>query len=245
MMKEVTFGNVRLIHGSCLEALPLLDDVAGVITDPPYSSGATFAKGRTEPKPSQKYRSSGNLKTSYPEFDGENRDQRSFTIFNTLWAEQARKITKPGGVLVAFTDWRQLPVSTDYLQLGGWTWRGIGQWEKTSPRPARGRFAAAAEYFVWGSKGSMPANRNVRPLKGSFKHTAPTRRTHITQKPIGLMNDIVEVIEPGGVIVDPFMGSGTTGMAAILAGHPFIGIESDPEIFEMASNRLRELAMVG
>jgi site-specific DNA-methyltransferase (adenine-specific) len=73
---------------------------------------------------------------------------------------------------VVFTDWRQPPTTTDAVQAGGCVWRGIGVWDKTfGCRPARGRFAAQAEYFVWGSKGAMPYERAVECLPGVFTHT--------------------------------------------------------------------------
>tara|TARA_R110000851_G_scaffold213951_1_gene366570 strand:+ start:227 stop:1711 length:1485 start_codon:yes stop_codon:yes gene_type:complete len=65
------------------------------------------------------------------------------------------------------------------------------------------------------------------------------RNTHPTVKPVALMSYLIRLITPlGGTVLDPFMGSGTTGMAAILEGRHFIGIERDPEYFEIACSRL-------
>lgn len=65
------------------------------------------------------------------------------------------------------------------------------------------------------------------------------RNTHPTVKPVALMAYLVRLVTPlGGVILDPFAGSGTTGLGAIAEGVPFIGIERDPEYFEIACARI-------
>ena len=75
-----------------------------------------------------------------------------------------------------------------------------------------------------------------------YGYNAENGQIHPTQKPIGLMEWIVSVA-PAGTICDPFMGSGTTGIACIRTGRKFIGIEKDPDYFEIARRRLeRELA---
>lgn len=237
-MDVLWFCDATLINGSCLRVLPELETVDGVLTDPPYSSGALHSRDRAAPAP-QKYAQSGCGGRHLPNFDGESRDQRSFTLFNAYWAEMARDLATPGAVIGAFSDWRQLPVTTDYIQLGGWTWRGIALWDKPAARPQRGRFAAAAEYLVWGSNGALPVDRGVDALKGCFRVPFPRKREHLTQKPVELMEELVRIVKPGGIVLDPFMGSGTTGIAALRSGRPFIGIESDEAIFEIAARRIR------
>jgi DNA modification methylase len=63
--------------------------------------------------------------------------------------------------------------------------------------------------------------------------------THPTVKPTDLMRYLCRLVTPpGGVVLDPFMGSGSTGKAAMLEGFQFIGIERDPAYFEVARERL-------
>lgn len=62
---------------------------------------------------------------------------------------------------------------------------------------------------------------------------------HPTQKPVELMEACLDGLPPGCTVVDPFMGSGTTGLACLRRGHPFIGIESDPQHYETAVERIR------
>lgn len=238
MLNVLTLGPATLICGDVLRQIDKVDAVDAVITDPPYSSGGTHASDRALP-PAQKYCQAGSSNQRLPNFGGDNRDQRSFVLFNTLWASQALDRCAPGGVIATFTYWRQLAVTTDYVQAGGWVWRGIVAWTKPQARPQRGRFAASCEYAVWGSNGPMPFDRGVPPLPGHFNHAAPRSRQHITQKPVSLMEDLVSICTPGGTVFDPFMGSGTTGIAAIASGRKFVGIEKSPELFFVARDRIR------
>ena len=61
---------------------------------------------------------------------------------------------------------------------------------------------------------------------------------HITQKPLRLLRELIEVTPPGATILDPFMGSGTTGVAAILDGRRFVGVQASAEIARQAVARI-------
>lgn len=78
-------------------------------------------------------------------------------------------------------------------------------------------------------------------LPGVLRHSTITNgKVHITQKPEALMADIVEICPPGGSVFDPFMGSGTTGVAALKSGRRFVGAESVGQYFDTALKRCRE-----
>jgi site-specific DNA-methyltransferase (adenine-specific) len=172
-----------------------------------------------------------------PEFAGDNRDQRGFLAWSTMWLNAARRACGEGGVLASFIDWRQIPILTDAVQAAGWTWKGIAVWEKGYGRPTPGRFSNA-QYVVWGSNGPMP-ERNAYP-PGIF-HSPPTQnREHIAQKPLDVMRWACQIAPPDAVILDPFMGSGTTLRAAADAGHRAIGIEVDERYCEIAAKRLAQ-----
>lgn len=65
----------------------------------------------------------------------------------------------------------------------------------------------------------------------------------MTGKPVALMGELVKCVPPGGVILDPFMGSGSTGVAALQLGYRFIGIEKSAHYFDIACKRMeREVA---
>ncbi len=62
----------------------------------------------------------------------------------------------------------------------------------------------------------------------------------MTAKPLSLMQELVEPVIPGGTILDPFMGSGTTGVAAVTSGRRFIGVEMSNFYFDVACKRIEE-----
>nr|WP_322031484.1 DNA methyltransferase [Paraburkholderia sp. J76] len=119
-----------------------------------------------------------------------------------------------------FTDWRQLPASTDYLQPGGWVWRGIVPWCKPGARPQFGRFTAQREYVIWGTAGAVSADDSAGRIPGFYECSAPRNRVHVTQKPV----EQLRIVPLGGCVLDSFMGSGSCGVAALQTGRRFVGI---------------------
>ncbi len=232
---------VELIHGDCLKVLDGLEDnrFSGVVTDPPYSSGGATSSTKSQAT-SKKYTSTKSS-CPYPDFFGDAMDQRSWTLFMREVFLACYRVCKPGAVLVAFIDWRQLPALTDALQWAGWIWRGTAVWDKMSSRPQKGRYRQQAEFIVWGSKGSLPTDRPVPVLPGVYRYanTPAGERVHQTQKPVALMRDLIHIVEPGGSILDPFAGSGSTLEAAALEGYDAVGIEVLEECYLAAKERLR------
>ena len=115
----------EIIQGDALKVLSgfALGTFDAVITDPPYASG-----GRTQAEKNKstakKYSNMGDH--APPPFDGDAKDQRSWTRWAAEWLYDARKICKPGAPVCMFIDWRQLPAATDALQWAGWIWREYG-----------------------------------------------------------------------------------------------------------------------
>jgi site-specific DNA-methyltransferase (adenine-specific) len=232
---------VALYHGDALAVLAQLPgaSVDALITDPPYSSGGMMRGERAQPGKHRKYSGTFTPAGEIQEFTGDSRDQRAYAYWCALWLAEALRVVKPGGVALLFTDWRQLPSTTDALQAGGWVWRGIVPWAKVAYRPQSGRFAAQCEYVAWGSAGSMPVDHAAPTFPGFFSANYPRDREHITQKPIEVMRELVKITPPGGVILDPFMGSGTTGTAAAIESRRFIGVELADHYAEVAERRIR------
>jgi site-specific DNA-methyltransferase (adenine-specific) len=215
--------------------------VDAVIADPPYSSGGTTSAERTGQTARGKYVSTS-ARHTLPDFEGDRRDQRSYAYWSTLYLTEALRLAKPRGICMVFTDWRQLPITSDALQAAGWVWRGLVVWHKPGARPHKGRFANGAEYLVWGSRGHLGAQPDAPCLPGVYSVASPRgdERVHITQKPLLLLRELIGITTPGAVILDPFMGSGTTGVAAVLEGRRFIGIEKSPDMAALARDRIIE-----
>lgn len=234
-----------VVHGDCLEILRGMKgaSVDAVITDPPYSSGGQYRGDRAR-STRKKYITSGPMDAEYAKhsFTGDNLDQRAWTSWAAEWMSLAREATKEGGVLGVFTDWRQIGAITDAVQWAGWIWRGIVVWDKKNARPQPNRPKQQCEFIVWGSNGPLDPARNAAYMPGIFIAPPPSRekRRHQTEKPIVLMQDLVHLCEAGGIVLDPFAGSGSTLEAAILEGYSFIGIEKDAYYFSVAQERVRE-----
>ena len=231
-------GSATLYRADALEVLAALDrgSFGACLSDPPYSSGGNV-RDKAQAT-SAKYLSS-EQRNLYPEFQSDTRDQRSYLAWSTLWLGRARELVAAGGLVGVFSDWRQLPVTSDALQCGGWVWRGVVPWDKTeSSRPQLGRYRNQAEYVVWGSNGARPLAGAVAP--GVMRHCVPRKKHHIAGKPVGLMTDLLRPME--GPILDPFMGSATIGVACLQLGLPYVGIEVDETYFAIACQRLEEAA---
>lgn len=216
------------------------NSVDAILTDPPYSSGGLTTAQRQQ-SPSKKYQSSDAQK-KFANFPGDNRDQRSFITWATLWLAEAYRVTKPGGVCMLFTDWRQLPAMTDALQAGGWLWRSIVVWDKPSSRPSKGEFRRQCEYVLLGTKGKFE-RQHERCLPGVYRHSIVSgpKKRHMTEKPVPLLRDLLEITPKGGTVLDPFAGSATTAQACLETGRQFIGVELDAGYFDVACDRLKGL----
>lgn len=241
--EDVLAGRARwcVVEGDALALLAALPDacVDAVVTDPPYSSGGAFRGDRAR-STDAKYTSS-EYQGRRPDFAGDVRDQRAWAYWCALWLGECLRAAKPDARLVAFADWRQLPSLTDAIQGGGWIWRGIVPWDKTeAARPTPGGFKNQCEYAAWASNGPLPAPEEGNGgLQGCFRHKVKQDdKHHQTGKPTPLMRDLVQICPAGGVILDPFAGSGTTGVAALAeGGRRVILCERVPAIAEVA--RLR------
>lgn len=237
----------ELHHGDALAVLRELPtaSVDALITDPPYSSGGAFRGDRTNNVQSKYVGWTANgrqMGSDLPEFTGDNRDQRGYMAWVSLWLGECLRVTKPGGVLLMFTDWRQLPTTTDAIQSGGWVWRGIVVWDKEVGRPLKGRFRNHVEYVCWGTHGPLDAERNPVYLPSVYRCTPPSGdRLHTTEKPLRLMRDLMQIVPKGGTVLDPFAGSGTTGAAALMEGRSFIGVEMTDHYHAVATERLASL----
>lgn len=234
----VQIGDATLYHGDCLEILPALSGIDAVLTDPPYSSGGMMRGDRMQDVHTKYVQTDSESGFALPAFSGDTRDQLGYWFWVSLWLGKLRDATVPGGIVGLFTDWRQLPVTAAALQSGGLVWRGIVPWHKPNGRPTQGRWSNTCEYLVWGTNG--PRTLDGSPFPGFYQERSPhvVEREHITQKPLSIICDLVKIVPKGGMVVDPFMGSGTTGVACSSMGRKFIGIEIERKYFDIACERI-------
>jgi site-specific DNA-methyltransferase (adenine-specific) len=124
------------------------------------------------------------------------------------------------------------------LSLAGLPPKGVVVWDKTAgSRPVKGGFNLQTEFILWGRKGS-----GAPPLHAHGVITAATltKKQHITQKPVKVIEHILQVVPKGGKVLDPFAGVATTGVACLKNGYSFTGVEVVAEYFEIGCRRLKE-----
>lgn len=216
-----------ITHGDALRVLSSLPNgsIDLILADPPYSSGGMFRGDRAQ-STAMKYVSSDSARQSIEDFAGDVRDQRAYLAWSTLWLSEAWRVLKPGRACVVFTDWRQLPTTSDAIQAGGFIWRGICVWDKISGRPGPGIAGGQVEYAVWGTRGAIDLGHDVY-LPNIIRASIPreSRDLHQTPKSVELLCKLCTLAPPGGVVLDPFTGSGSALVAARRSGRRGIGVE--------------------
>jgi len=213
---------VTLYQADCADVLPTLAGLQAVITDPPYGMNWDTNTNRFEGGKSAKI-------VRKPGQGGKNwggqvaGDSRPF--------DPAPWLSFPHVVLFGMNHYAQrLPVGTVLV------------WLKKGPN-LYGKFLSDAE-LAWCKGGHgvyVYAKQFPPPARASeSKGCAPTFTAHPTQKPIGLMEWAMmrARVPAGALVLDPFMGSGTTGVACIRTGRQFIGIEMDPVHYQTACRRM-------
>lgn len=240
--------SITLLQGDCLELMKEIPDgsVDMVLMDPPYSSGGLFPGDRKVGTRTKYTSTDYNGAARFPDFSGDNMDQRSFTEFMRMVLFKCRQKGKSGSIASVFVDWRNLPAMTDALQGAGWIYRGIVVWDKGTSRPIPERFRNDCEYIVWGTNGPRKAEfkKGVRVYPGCYRVSSVASRDkhHQTEKPVELLERLLAICPDGGVVLDPFMGSGSTGVACVNIGRGFVGMELEPSYFETAQRRVEEAA---
>lgn len=229
-------GDCTLYLGDCLEILPGLGALDAVVTDPPYCSGAATEAGRGSAT-HQGLRSETIRNGRFGWFNADN--MTTAGLCELLRSVCVRAPVHDNGSILAFCDWRMITMLSPAMESAGWRLRNLVVWDKghfgagTGFRPRHEliiHLARRSPKFHSASMGNVISRPRVRK-----------DRQHPTQKPVPLINDLLSVVAPpDGTICDPFMGSGTTGVACVGSGRRFIGIEVDPEYFDVACRRIDE-----
>lgn len=206
------------------------------------SSGGQHRSDRIKP-PSKKYVGS-QVKVAREDFAGDGRDQVAWAAWSASWLTEALRVTRDGGSLLTFIDWRQLGVAMEAVQRGDWILRAVVPWDKGEgcARPIVGGFRSGqCEYVLWATRGAH-RRRGTKALPGCLRFPVLQReKFHITGKPVDLMRTLVQVAPAGGWILDPFAGSGTTLVAAEHEGRRALGLERVSGYVAKGRERLQAL----
>lgn len=236
----IQVGNALLLQGDALDLIPTLPSVDAVITDPPYCSGGFQEASRMSEK-GQGIRS-GNVCAW---FVGDNMGTTGLMFLLRTMTFRALEILNPQGSFLIFTDWRMVPNLAPAIESAGMRYQNMIVWDKGWAGLGHG-FRAQHEIILHFTTGTPKYYDLCASNVLSAKRVSPGTREHMTQKPVELMRQLIRVVTPpGGVVLDPFCGSGSTGVAALLEGRRFIGIERDANHIATARARLLEAQAQG
>ena len=210
----VTIGDATLYHGDCMDVMPTLQGVDAVVTDPPYGIGYKPRKLGKNEKRAGKTRYEGEAMTG----DDKPYDPTPLLEYENLilW----------GGNHYA----NALPPA------GAWF-----VWDKRGDPKFYGKTTFSDCELAWTTAGNA-ARMYKQIWNGIVREGEPARagqgRQHPTQKPIRLMEWCLTHFPDSETVLDPYMGSGTTGVACANLGRKFIGIEIERKYFDIACERI-------
>lgn len=217
-------GTCVIYHGDALDILPTFDSatVHAVITDPPYVIGAV---------------SSGALASK----SGGWMDMMNSALWFATWYREVGRVLRYDGVFWSFLNWRTMPVVMRAAVDAGLPITSCAVWDKEWIGPG-------------GSQGLRPSFELIallcrpefsipdRGVADVFRHKVGSYKPngHPAEKPVGLVRRLIDIsdVPDRAIVLDPFLGSGTTCRAAKDLGVRSIGIESEERWCEIAANRL-------
>ena len=232
MHESIEIGPCRLILGDCLTVMPTLEPVDHVITDPPYEDSMHVAK-----KGSRWIRTDGHKEMAALDFS-------SIADIRVPATREMARLSK--GWLLVFCTPEGVAAWRDEIEAAGARYKRAGVWVKPDAAPQfNGQGPAmGVEMIVAAWCGPGHSRWNGGGKRGVWTCCTRLRSregTHPTEKPAPLIAELVgDFTQEGEIILDPFMGSGTTGVAAVKNGRRFIGIERDPRYFEVARRRIEK-----
>jgi len=221
---------VTLIQGDCREVIPTLPRVNALISDPPYEAvmqGKWGVLSKQAPSSHVRHETLG------------------FEAIDDMRDDVARlSCGVCDGWALFFCMAEGVRAWRDSIELAGARYKRAMVWVKPDAMPQfNGQGPSVGHEMIvsaWCGSGRSKWNGGGRP--GTFTFTKNTRgAVHPTQKPLPLMVELVQLFSfEGDTILDPFMGSGTTGVAALSLGRQFVGIEANGEHFDSACRRIFE-----
>ncbi|MCT7373208.1 DNA-methyltransferase [Mycolicibacterium llatzerense] len=229
-------NSVTLWRGDCLEVMSSMPDqtVDAVLTDPPYSSGGRRENARSIRK---------SMTRSVADDEWIRGDGMSTAGFTWLLREcgvEWRRVLRTGGHVLSFIDWRMSATLAAALESADLRQHPTLVWDKKHFGMGA-IFRNQHEFVVHMSAGNPnePQRRDVGnvlsfpPVKGG---------EHPTEKPEPLLRTLLSVVAPpGGIVLDPFAGSGATLTAAKSLGLSAVGIEADERFCEVIARRLDQM----
>jgi site-specific DNA-methyltransferase (adenine-specific)/modification methylase len=232
--KTVVIGDATLHLGDCLEILPTLDKVDAVITDPPYvglrggldrSALGGVAGRATGDSISVGDEWGANFGWCAAAWD---RCRYGVMVFGPHKSIVEARQAFPDGKIVALLTWYKRNSPPTGKNLPRWTSEFV--WALSKAPGIHWDRLTGTVFDIPGLAAGCMATERFMDDSGSSVHP--------TQKPEALMRELMQLVD--GSVLDPFMGTGTTGVAAIERGLPFVGIEREPRYFDLACKRIEQ-----
>ena len=219
--REEIIGDCRLLLGDCREILPTLGKVDAVVTDPPYGISDAPIKGQDRTG-----KRTGSANDWHPPSDWD----------KALDPEWGSAVCEVAEIIAWFGQWRKREEIANFMP---WPLRAEIVWAKDChmgpPSPVAPRDERIWIFAKDGVKGAtFETSVWDCPVIPTWAH-----KHHKNEKPVALMDRLLRWLAPS-VACDPFMGSGTTGVAAVRCGIAFVGIEKDEGYFDIACKRIRD-----
>ncbi len=256
-------GGCTLYHADCVVLMDSMPEgcVDMVFADPPYNlsnGGFTCKSGRRAPVDKGAWDESQGLATDF--------------AFHEEWIAACRRVLKDDGTIWISGTYHSIYACGFALQEAGFHLLNDICWFKPNAPPNLSRrfFTASHETLLWARKsadarhtfnyeemkhGSWhendPMKREGRQMRSVWSIPAPKRSeklfgAHPTQKPLALLTRILAACtNPGDVVLDPFAGSSTTGLAALALGREYIGIDTNTDYLDLSVRRIDDLLKNG
>ncbi len=236
--------SIALIKGDAIKELKKIkdDSIDFVLTDPPYNLGLFMKNRATNLSALRKNHFSGKEWDNLEINDWkENMEQLFF---------QLDRVLKEGGNLIVFMAVIKIETLINIAEKNNFYYKTTGIWHKKNPMPRNKdlHFINSNEcwaYFV-NNKKTGTFNNKGKTIHDFFETALTSSKEkgfggHPTQKPLSLMDHLIQILSnKGDTILDPFMGSGSTGVSASRLGRNFIGIELNGDYVKIAKQRLKK-----
>lgn len=230
-LENCVFGMKKLYEqfGECIDL---------IVADPPYvvSKDSNFH--------TMKDRKNQRTGTAFGDWDLE--------FNNEEWIQNSFKTLKAGGSLIVFNDFKKASLIHDIASEAGFEYKDTLIWHKTNPMPRNRdrRYIPNIEMLQWYiKKGKWTFNRQDDKYQGSiFSYPSESgggfKRYHPTQKPVKLVEELIKIHSNiNEIVLDPFMGSGTTAVASLNTNRSFIGFEINPEYVSISNERIKDIQL--
>lgn len=229
--------NIKIYNQNCFDLFKQFEKdnkepfIDAVITDPPYNISKK-----------NNFKTIGRNGIDFGKWD--------YNFNQTKWIKKISKFVKKGGSIIIFNDYKNFGIISSCLTKLGFEIKDLLRWIKKNPMPRNifRRYVTDYEFAIWAVKigGKWTFNKDgrkpyLRPEFNSSLVANSKHKIHPTQKPLKVIKELIKIhTNKNDLVVDPFLGSGTTAVACLQLKRNFIGSEIDKVYFDLSKKRLEE-----